>query len=223
MKISVNVQGIEAVKAHMAGMGKQVAFAASKALNATAKAVADAMPEELERALDKPTPFTKRGVRVLRYANKAKLEATVGFMAAQAKYMELQIAGGTRQPGRAGLKIPAAIQLNQYGNIPRGIIAQLVAVARKEQGMKKATSRKVKVSGKLDLFYGDPPDTAGRKWPRGIYMIANGALIPLIIFPQVAATYRPRFDFHGKAKAIVAREWQSQFDRALADALRTAR
>ena len=116
------------------------------------------MPEELERALDKPTPFTKRGVRVLRYANKAKLEATVGFMAAQAKYMELQIAGGTRQPGRAGLKIPAAIQLNQYGNIPRGIIAQLVAVARKEQGMKKATSRKVKVSGKLDLFYGDPPD-----------------------------------------------------------------
>ena len=68
MKISVNVQGIEAVKAHMAGMGKQVAFAASKALNATAKAVADAMPEELERALDKPTPFTKKGVRVLKYA-----------------------------------------------------------------------------------------------------------------------------------------------------------
>ena len=176
MKISVNVQGIEAVKAHMAGMGKQVAFAASKALNATAKAVADAMPEELERALDKPTPFTKRGVRVLRYANKAKLEATVGFMAAQAKYMELQIAGGTRQPGRAGLKIPAAIQLNQYGNI-RAASSPACRRGPQRQGLKKATSRKVKVSGSSRLFYGDP-HVAGRKWPRGIYKIANGALIP---------------------------------------------
>ncbi len=223
MKISVKMDGLDAVKARISGMGKQVGYAASKALNATAKKVADAMPDELERALDKPTPFTKRGVRVLRYASKAKLEASVGFMAAQAKYMQLQIEGGVRQPGKAGLKIPAAIKLNEYGNIPRGIIAQLVAVARKEQGMKKATIRKIQVSARLELFYGDPKDQAGKTWPRGIYKIANGALIPLIIFPQVAARYKPRFDFHGKARAIVEREWQGQFDAALADALRTAR
>jgi len=223
MKISVKIEGLEAVKARISGMGKQVSFAASKALNATAKKVAAAMPDELERALDKPTPFTKRGVRVLRYANKAKLEATVGFMAAQAKYMQLQIAGGVRQPGKAGLKIPAAIKLNEYGNIPRGIIAQLVAVARKEQGMKKATSRKIKVSAKLEIFYGDPKDQTGKNWPRGVYKVANGSLIPLIIFPQVAARYKSRFDFHAKAKAIVDREWASQFDAALAEAMRTAR
>jgi hypothetical protein len=222
MKIQVDIKGLEAVKAHVAGLGKQVAFAASKALNATGKAIADAMPAEIERAIDKPTPFTKRGVRVLSYANKAKLETTVGFMAAQAKYMEYQIAGGTRQPGKAGLKLPAAIKLNEYGNIPRGIIAQLVAVARKEQGLKKATSRKVKVSAKLDLFYGDPKDQSGKNWPRGIYKIANGALIPLIIFPQTAAHYKPRFDFQGKAKAIALREWPAQFDAALTEALRTA-
>ena len=194
MKISVKINGLEAVKAKLAGMGKQIPFAASKALNSTAQKVADAMPAELERALDRPTPFTKRGVRILRYASKAKLETTVGFMAAQAKYMALQIEGGTRQPGKAGLKIPAAIKLNEFGNIPRGTIAQLVAVARKEQGMKKATSRKIRVSAKLDLFYGDPKDQTGKNWPRGIYKIANGALIPIIIFPQVAARYRARFD-----------------------------
>ena len=223
MKISVKIDGLEAVKAKLSGMGKQIPFAASKALNATAQKVADAMPAELERALDRPTPFTKRGVRILRYASKAKLETTVGFMADQAKYMALQIEGGTRQPGKAGLKIPAAIKLNEFGNIPRGIIAQLVAVARKEQGMKKATSRKIKVSAKLDLFYGDPKDQAGKNWPRGIYKIANGALIPLILFPQVAARYRARFDYPAKAKAIVDREWPRQFDTALADAIRTAR
>lgn len=223
MKINVSIEGLAASKSHLADLGKQVAFAASKALNATAKKIADAMPAELDRELDRPTPFTRRGVRVLRYASKASLEATVGFMAAQAKYMQWQVDGGIRQPGKAGLKIPAAIKLNEFGNIPRGIIAQLVAVARKEQGMKKATSRKIQVSAKLDLFYGDPKDQAGKSWPRGIYKIANGALIPLIIFPQVAAHYKPRFDFPGKAKAIVAREWPDQFDAAIADALRTAR
>jgi len=223
MKITVDVKGLEAVKAQLTGMGRQVAFAASKALNQTGKDIAAAMPEEIERALDRPTAFTKRGVRVLAYANKAKLETTIGFMAAQAKYMEYQIAGGTRDPGKAGLKLPAAIKLNEYGNIPRGIIAQLVAVARKEQGLKKATSRKVKVSAKVELFYGDPTDNAGKNWPRGIYKVANGALIPLILFPQTVAKYRPRFDFQGKAKAVAVKVWPANFDKALADALRTAK
>lgn len=223
MKVSVDIKGMDALKAKLSGMGKQVAYAASQALNATGKAIAEAMPAEIERAIDKPTNFTKKGVRVLKYANKGNLETTVGFMAAQAKYMEYQIAGGTRQPGKAGLKLPAAIKLNEYGNIPRGVIAQLVAVARKEQGLKKATSRKVKVSAKLDLFYGDPKDPSGKNWPRGIYKIANGALIPLIIFPQVAARYKPRFDFKGKAKAIIDREWPAQFDKALTEAIRTAK
>lgn len=223
MKITVNVKGLESVKAHIAGMGKQVAFAASKALNATGKAVADAMPAEIEQAIDKPTPFTKRGVRVLKYANKAKLETTVGFMDAQAKYMRWQVEGGTRNPGAAGLKLPAAIKLNEFGNIPRGVIGQLMATARKERGLSKATSRRVKVSGKVELFYGDPTDQKGKPWPRGIYKIANGALIPLVIFPRQSAQYKVRFDFPRIAARIVQAEWPRQFDAALENALRTAR
>lgn len=223
MKISVDVKGLDVIKARLEGMGKQVSFAASKALNATGKMVADAMPAEIEKAIDKPTPFTKRGVRVLKYANKAYLETTVGFMAAQANYMAYQIEGGVRNPGPAGLKLPTAIKLNEFGNIPKGVIGQLVAVARKERGLKKATSKRVKVSAKVDLFYGDPTDHKGKVFPRGIYKVVNGALIPLVVFPQKPAQYRARFDFAGKAKAVVAREWSRQFDVALADALRTAR
>lgn len=223
MKISVDVKGLDAVKAHLAGMGRQVAFAASKALNATAKAVADAMPAELEKNLDRPTPFTKRGVRVLKYANKGKLEATVGFMTAQAKYMKWATAGGTRNPGAAGLKLPAAIQVNEFGNIPKGIIAKLVAVARKEGKLGKVTARRVAVSNKVELFYGDPKDQTGKVWPRGIYKIANGALIPLILFPVKAARYRVRFDFPKLAEGIVRKEWSRNMETALADALRTAR
>lgn len=223
MKISVDVKGVEATKAYIAGMGKQVSFAASKALNATGQKVSDAMPAEIEKAIDKPTPFTKKGVRVLKYANKAKLETTVGFMRAQAKYMALQVEGGTRNPGPAGLKLPAAIKVNEFGNIPKGVIGQMVRVARKEQGLKKATAKRVRVSSKVELFYGDPTDHKGKAWPRGIYKVANGQLIPLVIFPVTTAKYKAIFDFPRIAAAVVAKEWPRQFDLALAEALRTAR
>ena len=65
MKISVDIRGIDAVKAHVAGLGGQVAYAASRALNATATKVVEAMPAEIERAIDRPVPFTKRGVAIL--------------------------------------------------------------------------------------------------------------------------------------------------------------
>lgn len=223
MRISVGVKGIDATVSRLTGIGKQVTFAASKALNATAKKVAEAMPAEIEKAIDKPTPFTRKGVRVLKYANKSNLEATVGFMRAQAKYMALQIEGGTRNPGPAGLRIPAAIKLNEFGNIPKGAIGQLIAVARKERGLAKATSRRVRVSANVDLFYGDPTDQKGKPWPRGIYKSVNGQLIPLVIFPVTPARYKVRFDFPSIAAAIVAKEWPRQFDLALSDALRTAR
>ena len=223
MKISVDIKGLDAVKANLAGLGKQVAFAASNALNATGKAVSDAMPAEIDKVIDKPTPFTRRGVRVLKFANKGRLETTVGFMKAQAEYMRWQIEGGSRQPGAAGLRLPSAIKVNEFGNIPKGLINQLIAVARKEGKLGKVKARRVQVSSKVALFYGDPLDKTGKTWPRGIYKVANDSLIPLVVFPVTTARYRAIFDFPRIAEGIVRREWSRQFDRALSDALRTAR
>lgn len=225
--IKVEIKGLAALKANLAGQAKQVAFAASYALNATAKRVVGAMPAEIERAIDKPAPFTKRGVRVLAYANKSKLRATVGFMDAQAKYMALQIDGGVRNPGAGGLRLPSAIKVNEFGNIPKGLIAQLVAVANKGRKLGKVKGRRVQISNKVELFYGDPTDQRGKVYPRGIYKrVAQGgksSLIPIIVFPNVAAKYKKRFDFRAKALAIVQKEWQREFETALADALRSAR
>jgi len=227
MQINCKVQGIDELRRVLAGQSKQIAFAASKALNSTAKKVAEAMPAEIEQAINKPTAFTKRGVRVLVYANKSSLTARVGFMDAQAKYMAYQIEGGTRMPGAGGLKLPSAIKLNEYGNIPRGLIAQLVSVANKERKLGKVKSRRIAVSNKVELFYGDPIDSRGKPYPRGIYkrVEQNGRhqLIPIIVFPKTAAHYKARFAFFDKAVAVVQKEWQPQFNSALADALRTAR
>jgi len=221
--IKVEIKGMKALQASLAGMQKQVNFAASKALNRIAKNISDAMPQEIENAIDRPTPFTKRGVGVLKYAKRDDRIAIVGFRRKQAEYMQWQVEGGTYNPGSKGLRLPSAIKLNQYGNIPKGIIAQLISVARKERGLKKASSKRIRVSANVELFYGDPKDQKGKAWPRGIYKAVNNALIPLIVFPVTQAKYKVKFDFYGKAERIANKEWRKAFDEELDNALRTAR
>ena len=228
ISISVRVDGIDRVKSFLEGRQKQVRYAAAVALTKTAGDIKAAMPAELDRVLDRPTPFTKRGIFVKRAeARAAVLQSVVGFMPAQAKYMLYQIEGGVRQPGAAGLRLPSAIKVNDFGNIPRGLIAQLIAVARKERGLGRVKGRRIQVSNRLALFYGDPTEVRGKPTPRGIYKEVSGAgrsqLIPLIVFPKVAARYKPRFNFRQFAERIVGANWQRNFTDAYDEAIRTAR
>ena len=48
-------------------------------------------------------------------------------------------------------------------------------------------------------------------------------MIPVILFEDTPARYTKRLDLERFAKPIVDREFQFQFDRALRDALATAR
>jgi hypothetical protein len=233
MQIKVEIRGADAVKAHLSGMGRQVAYAASRALNATAKKVAAAMPGEMDKELDRPTQFTRRGVRVIRYSNKGSLTAIVGFAPIQAKYMEFQVAGGERRPGPKGIKLPSGITLNSYGNIPRGVINALKQAAGGSLGLGATVERRLGVSGNrrkgaapVQLFYGIPRGKGWEKAPLGIWRRIPGnpgKLIPIVVFPQKTARYRARFDLPGKAAKIVAREWDREFSAALAAALSTAR
>lgn len=226
MKIEVKIDGIKAVQARLRTTEKQVAYAAAVALTRTAKAVQAEMPAVMDRQLDRPTPFTKGGLFVSP-ARRDRLFAIVGFKDRQASYLRWQIQGGTRMPTRKAQRLPSAVGLDTYGNLPKGLIGKLIAVARKESKLGKIKSRRIKVSNKLELFYGDPKDVGGHKFPPGIYKIVDlgsrQQLVPLIVFPAVAAKYKPRFRFHEAATAVVRREWRPQFDAALAEALRSAR
>jgi hypothetical protein len=50
-----------------------------------------------------------------------------------------------------------------------------------------------------------------------------GKLIPIVVFEDSPAKYRPRFRPQEAAREIVARRWADEFSASLADALRTAR
>lgn len=223
----INIK-VDATKtmAMLAGLEKQVKYATARALTATAKKIQAELPGELERALDRPTDFTKKGTFVTR-AERDNLTAVVGFKDRQASYLKWQIEGGTRAPTKKALRLPSAVKLDAFGNLPKGIIKQLIAFARKERKMAKKTSKRIAISNKVDLFYGDPADLGGKRFPPGIYKIVKqgdrGQLIPLVVFPAVSAKYKPRLHLQRFAQSVVDREWQSQFATAWSEAMRTAR
>jgi len=104
---------------------KQMPFATALALNDTAEDVEEAWELELEEKLDRPTPFTKRGI-YKRRATKSRLTAEVGFKTIQAGYLKYQMQGGVRRPKGRALLVPAKTRLNKYGNMPKGSVARTI-------------------------------------------------------------------------------------------------
>ncbi len=228
--IRVEIRGLDKTLANIAGMGKQVKFAAAVALTRTAGKVRDAMPAVMERELDRPTAFTKRGLFV-KPARRDDLTAVVGFMDRQASYLKYQIAGGTRTPGSRGIKLPGNITLNSFGNIPKGLIDRLKQSAQ-DGSLGRGIARKLGVGNRrkgaapIQLFYGKPVGRGWEKAPMGIWRRVPGnpgKLVPVIVFEDTPARYRPRFQFALAARDVVLREWDRQFSAAFDQAIRTAR
>jgi hypothetical protein len=192
-------------------LSKQYEFAVASALTEVVKTVRDAMPAAVDEDLDKPTRFTRQGFAIVP-ARKDKLTASVVVKAKQAQYLSYQVEGGQRAPAKTALRLPAQVQLDAYGNVPAGLIRQLVARAKANKRVTKTQGQRFGVSQQLDLFYGDPAD--GR--PAGIYKrvvisATKHQLVPIIVFPKQSARYEKRFDFHGRAGRIV----NAQFERIL--------
>lgn len=229
MQVRVTTNAADVARA-LEVQARQVSFAASKALNDTAREVRRAIPDALRKGLDRPTPFTtSESGLFIRPARKDALTAWVLFKDRQASYLRYQANGGVYAPRAGfGLKLPTAIGRDAYGNIPRGVIRKLVAVARKESKLGKRKARRIAVSSKVELFYGDPTDAGGRRFPYGIYKVVKvsaerSQLVPLVVFPDQPATYRKRVDLMAAAKPVVASSFGPAFNRALRAALATAR
>jgi hypothetical protein len=184
----------------------------------------------MQRELDRPTSFTKRGLYV-KGATPARLVAEVGLMDRQASYLKYQIAGGTRTPTSRGIKLPGNITLNSFGNIPKGLIDKLKKSAQ-DGTLGRGIAKKLGVSSRrkgaapIELFYGKPTGRGWERAPMGIWRRVPGTpgkLVPVIVFEDTPARYKPRFKFHASAAAIALREWDRQFASAFAEAMRTAR
>jgi len=77
--IRVDVKGLQQTLASIAGMGKQVRYAASRAINTASFAAMREGQRQIEGALDKPTRWTLKSWYVRKKANKNDLVASVGW------------------------------------------------------------------------------------------------------------------------------------------------
>jgi hypothetical protein len=196
--ISINVKhNIDAVIQQLDQQFKrQVPFATAKAITDTAKDVQRTLTAEIDRVFDRPVPFTQRAIGMT-YANKSTLTARVFIKDVQAQYLRLEVTGGLRTPKNRALVMPAGVPLNQYGNMPRNKLRQLLA-------------RKDVFSGKVRGI--------GGIWQRD----RKGGLKLLVAYePQ--AMYKRRFPFYDIAKAQIERTLLPNLRASLAAAMASAR
>lgn len=218
----------------MQAQAKQVSFATAVALTKTAVKVRAAVPAGLDQQLDRPTNFTRTGT-YLKAARRDNLVAEVGFKPIQAKYLKLQAVGGSYQPKDAGIKLPGNIQLNAFGNIPRGLIKRLRDAA--QNGTLSSTiAKRLNVNGNrrkgaapIQLFYGIPQGKGWEGAPMGIWRRVPGVsggpgkLIPVIVFEDTPAKYKKRLDLEAIASPVVRDHFNREFSEALDKAMATAR
>jgi hypothetical protein len=222
MRIDVTTN-VEQVIGESSRLHPQFQFATARALTDTVRLVQAAMPAHLDSTLDRPTQFTKAGFYI-QPARKENLTAAVGIKDRQAQYLAYQVEGGTRAPARQALRLPSVVDLNESGNLPAGLIRQLVARARAGRGTTKRQAQRFGISSATTLFYGEPGD--GR--PAGLYKrvpLGPGReqLVPIVVMPKQPAQYEPRFDFYAEAQRITEREFEAALARAWHQALATAR
>ena len=180
---------------------RQLPFATSQALNDTAFDVKDAWETLFDKRLDKPTPFTKRGV-FIRRSTKSKLVAEVGIKDIQAGYLKTLVAGGERTPSGRAILIPVGQKLNKYGNMPKGSVA-------------RALSRK-------DTFSGRVKGVAG-VWKRPTKSKRKSSGPVLLVAYADRADYDQQLDLDHVAAARARARFPIHFEKRFMAAMQTAR
>ncbi len=177
---------------------RQLPFAISLAINDTAADVKQNTERRLDRVLDRPTPFTRRGLFLLR-ARKTRLRSTVGFKDIQAGYLEAQEEGGVRRPKRGGraILIPVGARLNRYGNMAQRAVARMLA-------------RPDTFSGRIGAV-------------GGIWQRKRDGSVKLLVAYESQARYRPRLGFVAGADKTARARFQTHLDRSLRRALASAK
>ncbi|GHE03750.1 hypothetical protein U879_05690 [Defluviimonas sp. 20V17] len=196
MPIRHNIADLERGLSDMAR--RQIPFAVSVAINRTLGDVKKNAEKRLRRAFGNPTPFTLRAFRMKR-SSKRRLSGAVYAQKTQAEYLRFAEEGGNRKPRGRAIVVPVRQRVNKYGNLPRRTASRLMA--------------------RPDVFSGHPN---GHPGAGGIYQRTKTGLRLLIAYAS-GARYRKRLRFGETANKTAAARLPIHIERALAEAMRSAR
>lgn len=205
MDISVRVDVRELTRNLGALADRQIPFATAQALNDLGRIIKAGETENLKKTFPTLTPFTANSVAVLK-ARKDNPTVVILIKDRAAHYLDPYEVGGRRVLNSRALLNPKAVNLNQYGNIPKGRLAALRARA--------------------DVFIG-PVKRDGRSvsgvWQRIPARKGQPAKLKLLIRFGDALPVRQRLHYQSKGTALVAAHFRQCFQDAMARAMATAR
>jgi hypothetical protein len=235
MQVTVNVKGMAELERAMREMSeRRVAAAIATALTRSARAIQGGWQIELGQKLDRPTPFTIRSVQV-RGATAQALSSTVFVRSdspgtAPAEYLTVQEKGGQRRMRkfeaalqaqgsmpRGAVAVPGKhAKLDQYGNLTRGQIVQILAQlgAAFSPGYQRVIARgaakRAATAIKSGRNYVAVLTQVGGMAP-GVYLRGARGLLP-VLFYAATARYQRRIDLQRTAEqaapVVVRRELQ---------------
>ncbi len=184
---------------------KQVPFAIATAATNLAKEVKEAEVRNMQKVLDKPTPFTLRSVGV-KAARKNLPIATIFVKDVAAEYLEPYEFGGTNKLNSKALLKPVDVKVNQYGNLPRTLLARL--------------------KSKKNVFFGAVKTKAGLVngvWQRIPPQKGKPGGLKLLIRFEDAHQVTQHLGWFDVATKVVNTRFNKVFGAALAKALATGR
>jgi hypothetical protein len=179
----------------------QLPFATAKALTATAFNGREKAQADMALQLDRPTPFTVRGVQVERAIKEREPTAAVFIEQKRYAYLRYQIEGGVRRPKRRALLIGMGAR-NRYGNTPRfrNLRSRLLAQPRYFEAAINGTS------GVWERVRG-----------------GSGGLRLALLYASEARYRAGGYRFEESVLREVARVFVPNFDRAIERAIATAK
>jgi len=227
---------------------RQIPYATTLMLNALATSTKRRVEVDIKRNLDRPTNYAQRMMGI-KYANKGNLTSQVNVRGSvgsgETKVLGHLFSGGRRKgKGFEGALVSKGIMpngmyampsegapLDFYGNIKRSFIRQLIdyltanRVVKKSAQFENRQRKQVKGATSSQYFVVNQKKQGGL--PLGIWQnigFGSGrALRPIIIFVRKEPVYDRYFNLANAAQQVIARDARFEFDKAMRNAIATAK
>lgn len=216
--INIDVRGMDAVRAALAGVADQMPYILKTAINSAAFAVRKAEQAEMGRVFHSPAPWLTRQVRVVP-ATKENLTAIVNFQTPKAQAIVLPHV----ESGARGIK-PYEHVLMSLGAVPSGMrVVPANGIKGANGDPSKATIGRIINGLRAGKGSGYFVIKGRGRLPDGIYYKSKGGKLQAQFWFVPRAVYQKRFEFIGVGEAEARRVLVPAVEAAIVRAMQSRR
>lgn len=242
--IQITVQhDLQSMVARLQLQARQLPFVTSRAINGAGLDAKKAVEQEIPRAIDRPTSYTRNAL-FFRYSTKTKLQASVRIkdvlpsgsrMTTEQRIGHLFVKGGVRNfTGFEGWLLQAGYlksgeyivptthaKRDAYGNVSRGLLVQILSQlkAGPDRYQNKSNSARSRKSRKKQRIFWSTGDGGMKAFSRGIWAETPAGLVKLMA-PAARPSYRVLVDMERIIPRVVEQRFPWHFEDEAIRAMR---